>query len=189
MPTSKATNVTPVVKNVTDETTRLPPKSHPTTAVYNTTIAEVSSTNSTTENATAGGLIPFVVTKTKTTEKKNSTDASTQKPCSTKDVVNTCLIAIASLAFVATVFMVCTIVLCTRLSGRRYRMKRQQGTEMTCISSLMRERPLNSPHRYTRQRSPVRNGVLVIHNCGDSDDEGGDNLTLSSFLPDNDRYI
>lgn len=97
-----------------------------------------------------------------------------------------CLIIIASLAVLATIFIISTIVLCTKLSARKYRAKKQQqGTEMMCISSLLPERN----HNYSRHRNPVANGVLVIPTGGDSDDEGGDNLTLSSFLPDNDRFV
>lgn len=56
---------------------------------------------------------------------------------------------------------------------------------MMCISALLPERSYN----YTRQHNPVPNGVLVMPRAEDSDDEVGDNLTLSSFLPENDRYV
>lgn len=121
------------------------------------------------------------------TETTQHTEA---QPCSSIGVVKQCLIVIAGLAVVATIFIISTIVLCTKLSSRKYKLKRQQqGTEMMCISSLLPERSNHRPVRYTRQRSPVPNGVLVIHNCDDSDDEAGDNVTLSSFLPENDRYV
>ncbi|XP_035524549.1 P-selectin glycoprotein ligand 1 [Morone saxatilis] len=108
------------------------------------------------------------------------------QPCSSRGVVKHCLITIAALAGLATVFMVSTIVLCTKLSARKYKVKKpSQSTEMICISALLPERN----HTYTRQRNPVPNGVLVIHHGGDSDEDGGDNLTLSSFLPENDRYV
>ncbi|KAM7392907.1 hypothetical protein PAMA_007833 [Pampus argenteus] len=114
---------------------------------------------------------------------KNPLDTAVQ-PCSIRGVVQHCLIAIASLAGLATIFIVTTIVLCTRLSARKYKVKRpQQETEMMCISALLPERT------YTRQRNPVINGVRVIPRDGDSDEEGSDNLTLSSFLPENDRFI
>lgn len=108
------------------------------------------------------------------------------QPCSTRGVVKHCLIVIASLAGVATIFMVSTIVLCTKLSARKYKVRKpQQGTEMICISSLLPERN----YTYTRQRNPVSNGVRVIPTGGDSDEDVGDNLTLSSFLPENDRNV
>lgn len=72
------------------------------------------------------------------------------------------------------------------LSARKYKIKKpSQDTEMMCISSLLPE--MN--YSYTRQRNPVPNGVLVIHNGRDSDEDMADNLTLSSFLPENDRFI
>ncbi|XP_041816322.1 cell wall protein DAN4-like [Chelmon rostratus] len=107
------------------------------------------------------------------------------QPCSTRGVVKHCLIAIASLAGLATIFMVSTIILCTKLSARKYKVKPQPATEMMCISALLPERI----YTYSRQRSPVTNGVLVMHGGGDSDEEGGDNLTLSSFLPENERSV
>ncbi|XP_062291141.1 P-selectin glycoprotein ligand 1 [Scomber scombrus] len=108
------------------------------------------------------------------------------KPCSSRRVVNVCLITIASLALLATIFMVSTIVLCVKLSARKYKVKRPQNeTEMMCISTLLPDRTNN----YTRQRNPVANGVLVFPNGRYYDEDGGDDVTLSSFLPDNDRYI
>ncbi|AWP15250.1 hypothetical protein SMAX5B_003666 [Scophthalmus maximus] len=116
---------------------------------------------------------------------KGPTGAEVQ-PCSTRVVMNHCLIAIASLAVLATIFMISTIILCTKLSSRKYKVKRPpQSTEMMCISALLPERNYN----YSRQRNPVANRVLVIPSGGDSDEDGGDNLTLSSFLPENDRFV
>nr|XP_020441380.1 P-selectin glycoprotein ligand 1 [Monopterus albus]XP_020441381.1 P-selectin glycoprotein ligand 1 [Monopterus albus] len=106
--------------------------------------------------------------------------------CSTRGVVKHCLIVIASLAGLATIFMVSTIVLCAKLSSRKYKLKKpQQATEMMCISALLPERN----YSYARQRNPVTNGVRVILTGEDSDEEGGDNLTLSSFLPESDRIV
>lgn len=106
--------------------------------------------------------------------------------CFTRGIVKPCLIAIAALAGLATIFMVSTIVLCAKLSTRKYKVKKpKQATEMMCISALLPERH----YSYTRQRNPVPNGVLVIHNNRDSDEDGDDNLTLSSFLPENDRFV
>lgn len=115
-----------------------------------------------------------------------STAGTKVQTCSNRSVANRCLIVIACLALLATIFMVSTIVLCTKLSAKKYRVRRsQQGTEMICISALLPERS----HSYRRQHNPVSNGVLVFPRTGDSDEDGGDNLTLSSFLPDNDRYV
>ncbi|KAM8827453.1 P-selectin glycoprotein ligand 1 [Spinachia spinachia] len=107
-------------------------------------------------------------------------------PCSTQRVIKPFLIVIAILALLATVFIFSTIVLCSKLSSRKYNLgKPQPATEMMCISALLPERNV----AYSRHRNPVTNGVLVIHGHEDSDDDGGDNLTLSSFLPENDRYV
>ncbi|XP_068430275.1 P-selectin glycoprotein ligand 1-like [Clinocottus analis] len=108
------------------------------------------------------------------------------QPCSTRHAAKRCLIAIASLAALATGFMVSTIILCTKLSKKKYKVnKPQPATEMMCISALLPERNIT----YSRQRNPVTNGVLVIHDDVDSDEDGGDNLTLTSFLPENDRFV
>eukprot|EP00066_Takifugu_rubripes_P013926 XP_011603192.1 PREDICTED: putative protein TPRXL [Takifugu rubripes] len=115
-----------------------------------------------------------------------SPPATAGQPCSMRGRMSQCLIAIASLAGLATIFMVSTVVLCAKLSTRPSKGRKQQpATEMMCISSLLPEKN----YTYTRQRNPVPNGVLVIHNVTDSDEEGGDNLTLSSFLPENDRFV
>ncbi|XP_041825058.1 P-selectin glycoprotein ligand 1 [Melanotaenia boesemani] len=119
-------------------------------------------------------------------EGSKSSPTNEAQPCSTRGVVKQCLIVIAALAALATIFMVSTIVLCAKLSARKSKLRRpQQATEMMCISSLLPERN----HAYTRQRNPITNGVLVFPGAGDSDEDGGDNLTLSSFLPENDRYV
>ncbi|KAI4816747.1 hypothetical protein KUCAC02_009060 [Chaenocephalus aceratus] len=126
------------------------------------------------------------VTTTAPCEVSKSPSSTEAQPCSTRGLVKHCLIAISSLAALATFFMVTTIILCTRLSSRKYKVKKPQpATEMICISSLLPERD----YTYSRQRNAVTNGVLVMHGAEDSDEDEGDNLTLSSFLPDNDRYV
>ncbi|XP_034090092.1 P-selectin glycoprotein ligand 1 [Gymnodraco acuticeps] len=126
------------------------------------------------------------VTTTAPCEVSKSPSSTEAQPCSTRRLVKQCLIAISSLAALATFFMVTTIILCTRLSSRKYKVKKPQpATEMICISSLLPERD----YTYSRQRNAVTNGVLVMHGAEDSDEDEGDNLTLSSFLPDNDRYV
>uniref|UniRef100_A0A1A7XV61 Mucin 12, cell surface associated n=1 Tax=Iconisemion striatum TaxID=60296 RepID=A0A1A7XV61_9TELE len=115
---------------------------------------------------------------------KNSPSIEFQT-CSTRGVAKQCLIVIAILAGLTTIFMLSTIVLCVKLSARKPKAKKQQATEMMCISSLLPERT----RTYTRHRNPISNGVLVLPGYGDSDEEGADNVTLSSFLPENDRYV
>ncbi|XP_018606366.1 P-selectin glycoprotein ligand 1 [Scleropages formosus] len=96
-------------------------------------------------------------------------------------LVSQCLIAIASLAAVATTFLVSTIVLCTKLSAYKHRFKiiKNQGTEMVCISSLLPDGEVSQG----RLRIPKSNGALIPS----GDDSEGDDLTLHSFLPENDR--
>ncbi|XP_076019759.1 uncharacterized protein LOC143011001 [Genypterus blacodes] len=160
------------------------------------TISSISTTAVSTSQSTAV-FIPKtspVTTAASATTRTTAPCGTSQSPSSTvvpsctlnRGVISKCLTVIASLAGLATVFMVSTIVLCTKLSTRKYRVKTaQQETEMMCISSLLPERN----YTYARQRNPVSNGVLVIPSGGDSDDDEGDNFTLRSFLPDNDRYV
>uniref|UniRef100_A0A3Q1C7N0 Selectin P ligand n=2 Tax=Amphiprion ocellaris TaxID=80972 RepID=A0A3Q1C7N0_AMPOC len=189
----------------------LPSTSHPisaTTVLTSTGAAGSSSTptsvstdppSSTVSNSSAGILVPdnpkklpvptfrpMPATTAAPRHVTKSPSSTETQPCSTRSLARNCLIIIAALAALATVFMVSTIVLCTKLSARKYRVKKpQQGTEMMCISALLPE----PSYSYTRQRNPVRNGVRVIPGGGDSDDDLGDNLTLSSFLPENDRCV
>ncbi|XP_069029010.1 P-selectin glycoprotein ligand 1 [Embiotoca jacksoni] len=157
-----------------------------------------SPSSSTVVSSSAAGILvpreptgcPTPTTKsapaTEPREVTNAPPSTEAQPCSPRGVVNNCLIAIASLAGLATVFMVSTVVLCAKLSTRKYKRKKpQQATEMMCISALLPE----TSYTYTRQRNPVANGILVIPRGGDSDEDGGDNLTLSSFLPENDRFV
>ncbi|XP_014913632.1 serine-rich adhesin for platelets [Poecilia latipinna] len=188
------------IKSTSTELSSKPSSVSGTTDFKSTSPGPVSTStdySNTTANSTspAGALIPHIVGSTtrstpSTTKPpcEPSKDSSSSKvpPCSIRSVEKQCLIVIAVLAIVATVFIVSTIVLCIKLSDRKYKVrKRQQDTEMMCISSLLPDRS----HTYTRQRNPVSNGVLVYPAGGDSDEEIGDNLTLSSFLPENDRYV
>uniref|UniRef100_A0AAQ4PJC5 P-selectin glycoprotein ligand 1 n=1 Tax=Gasterosteus aculeatus aculeatus TaxID=481459 RepID=A0AAQ4PJC5_GASAC len=159
------------------------------------TTGNVSTTN--TSTTPTGILFPRVpkrmsVPTTKSTPPatlapgEKSPQTTKVPPCSTQRVIKHFLVAIAFLALLATVFIFSTIVLCTKLSARKYNIRKPEpATEMMCISALLPERSIT----YSRQRNPVTNGVLVIHGDADSDEDGGDNLTLSSFLPENDRYV
>ncbi|XP_016409382.1 P-selectin glycoprotein ligand 1-like [Sinocyclocheilus rhinocerous] len=124
-------------------------------------------------------------TEVTSTATKKSTTAMPHS-CSTASsqgdgLVSRCLIAIASMAALTTIFIISTICLATKLSGYRYRHKAQllQETEMVCISALMNDtdHPVPKPRRH-----PKGNGAL-IPNTEDGDPDG-DNLTLNSFLPD-----
>ncbi|XP_051975754.1 P-selectin glycoprotein ligand 1-like [Xyrauchen texanus] len=148
-----------------------------------------------TENHTkaASAIMPFDksttsalrLTASRTTKKRTSTTEKTPlcfTPSPQRDeLVSRCLIAIASMAALTTIFIISTIYLVTKLSGYRYRHKAHlQETEMVCISALMND----TDHPVPKPRHPKCNGAL-IPNTEDGDPDG-DNLTLNSFLPDND---
>ncbi|KAK9532594.1 hypothetical protein VZT92_009971 [Zoarces viviparus] len=193
--TAKASTAKASTPNVSTVKASTPSVSTPNVSPTNVSPTNVSPTNVST--SPTGILIPGAPTKlpvptTKSTpvtapcEVSKSPPSTEVQPCSTRRLVKHCLIGIASLAALATVFMISTIILCIKLSTRKYKVKKTQpATEMMCISALLPERNIT----YSRQRNPVTNGVLVIHGDADSDEDGGDNLTLSSFLPENDRYV
>ncbi|XP_064024309.1 P-selectin glycoprotein ligand 1 isoform X2 [Pogoniulus pusillus] len=94
-------------------------------------------------------------------------------------VVGKCLLAMLLLALVAATFMVCTGVLGTLLWRRaRSARRRLSHTEMICISSLLpdSEVPTNGP-----RAAPGQRPKLLLNGGSEVD---GDNLTLSSFLPE-----
>ncbi|XP_055261344.1 P-selectin glycoprotein ligand 1 isoform X2 [Moschus berezovskii] len=93
-----------------------------------------------------------------------------------------CLLAILILALLATVFLVCTVVLAIRLSRKNhlYHVRDHSPSEMVCISSLLPEGG-EGP-------APTRNGDLPKakdqgQKAGLGEDREGDDLTLRSFLP------
>uniref|UniRef100_A0A8C8BLE2 P-selectin glycoprotein ligand 1 n=1 Tax=Otus sunia TaxID=257818 RepID=A0A8C8BLE2_9STRI len=94
-------------------------------------------------------------------------------------VMSKCLLAILLLALVAATFMVCTGVLGARLWRRsRTAHRRLSPTEMVCISSLLPDGEVaaNGP-----KPGPARRQKPLLDGGSEAD---GDNLTLSSFLPE-----
>ncbi|XP_006045091.2 P-selectin glycoprotein ligand 1 [Bubalus bubalis] len=96
--------------------------------------------------------------------------------------VKQCLLAILILALLATIFLVCTVVLAIRLSRKNhlYPVRDYSPSEMVCISSLLPERG-EGP-------APMPNGDLPKakdqgRKTGPGEDREGDDLTLRSFLP------
>ncbi|KAK1160123.1 P-selectin glycoprotein ligand 1-like [Acipenser oxyrinchus oxyrinchus] len=167
----------------TTETTEPPASS----AHFSTT----SQSNSTNSSGVVLILKKDTTTRTSLTTvagEGSSTGTTTQAnqgrefPCSTAfprkgGLVSHCLIAIAVLAAVATIFIICTIVLCTKLSStkQKYMMRECQGTEMMCISALLSDAealPRN------KAKSSKSNGRLITN----VEDSEGDDLTLHSFL-------
>uniref|UniRef100_A0A3B4C4I4 Selectin P ligand n=1 Tax=Pygocentrus nattereri TaxID=42514 RepID=A0A3B4C4I4_PYGNA len=96
----------------------------------------------------------------------------------TEGLVGRCLIAIALLAALVTIFIMSTVILATKLAASRYRNREGllQETEMVCISALMND----TEHPIPKPRHPKSNGALIPN----TEDEDGDDLTLNSFLPD-----
>ncbi|XP_062409529.1 P-selectin glycoprotein ligand 1 [Sardina pilchardus] len=159
-----------------------------------------TTTNSSNSSAIIIHPRPKGTTTSATTTTKTTTSKSSQPPLTPRKsdcplqtaapgqkqqgLVSNCLIAIASLAGLATFFMVCSIVLCTKLSAAnhryRYRLRSSggEGTEMVCISALLPD----GEGLVVRPKTPKSNGALIPNTDADSDCE--DNLTLNSFLPD-----
>ncbi|XP_077592942.1 P-selectin glycoprotein ligand 1 [Stigmatopora nigra] len=100
-----------------------------------------------------------------------------------------CLAAIACLAGLAATFLMSTVVLCIQRSGRKYRVQSSpEQTEMTFMSALMPER--KSGVGGGRRSQPFYAASFpAIHGVLDSDDDIADNLTLSSFLQDSERFV
>ncbi|XP_023576787.1 P-selectin glycoprotein ligand 1 isoform X1 [Octodon degus] len=94
--------------------------------------------------------------------------------------VRQCLLAILILALVATIFLVCTVVLAVRLSrkGHMYPVRNYSPTEMVCISSLL---PDGGEGASATANGGVSKGQDL--KAEDREDREGDNLTLHSFLP------
>ncbi|XP_043757473.1 P-selectin glycoprotein ligand 1 [Cervus elaphus] len=96
--------------------------------------------------------------------------------------VKQCLLAILILALLATIFLVCTVVLAIRLSRKShlYPVRDYSPSEMVCISSLLPEGG-EGP-------APTPNGDLPKakdqgRKVGPGGNREGDDLTLRSFLP------
>ncbi|XP_056119791.1 P-selectin glycoprotein ligand 1 [Rhinichthys klamathensis goyatoka] len=145
-------------------------------------VTEKQTTAATTRMSTDTDRRTTTVISTATRKSTTVTTHSCPTASSQDDrLVSRCLIAIASMAALTTIFIVSTICLATKLSGYRYRHKAHllQETEMVCISALMNDtdHPVPKPRRH-----PKSNGAL-IPNTEDGDPDG-DNLTLNSFLPD-----
>ncbi|NP_001098631.1 P-selectin glycoprotein ligand 1 precursor [Equus caballus] len=96
--------------------------------------------------------------------------------------VKQCLLAILILALLATIFLVCTVVLAVRLSRKNhtYPVRNYSPTEMVCISSLLPEGG-EGPTTTANGGLPTPKGRG--RKAGPGEDHDGDDLTLHSFLP------
>nr|XP_032661331.1 LOW QUALITY PROTEIN: P-selectin glycoprotein ligand 1 [Chelonoidis abingdonii] len=84
------------------------------------------------------------------------------------------------LALVAATFIICTAILATLLwrQKRVCRVRRHNNTEMVCISALL---PNSEPVANGEKTSKIKRMKLSTDNSSENE---GDNLTVSSFLPD-----
>ncbi|KAM7145007.1 P-selectin glycoprotein ligand 1 isoform 2-T5 [Macrochelys suwanniensis] len=103
-----------------------------------------------------------------------------QLPFHTNILVGKCLLAIFILALVAATFIVCTAILATLLwrQKRVCQVRQHSHTEMVCISALL---PDGEPVANGEKPSKVKRMKMPRDNSSETE---GDNLTLSSFLPD-----
>ncbi|XP_030148386.1 transmembrane protein 119 isoform X1 [Lynx canadensis] len=96
--------------------------------------------------------------------------------------VKQCLLAILVLALVATIFLVCTVVLAVRLSRKNhmYPVRNYSPTEMVCISSLL---PEGGEAPSATANGDLPNAKSQGLKAGPREGRDGDDLTLQSFLP------
>ncbi|KAK2494038.1 hypothetical protein MC885_018950 [Smutsia gigantea] len=122
-------------------------------------------------------------------QRKNHQDLfprSSVAPSPTEDLdripVRQCLLAILILALVATIFLVCTVVLAVRLSRKNhtYPVRNYSPTEMVCISSLLPEGGEGPAAMANGDLPKARSQGLK---AGPRESHEGDDLTLQSFLP------
>ncbi|XP_062038325.1 P-selectin glycoprotein ligand 1 [Lepus europaeus] len=131
---------------------------------------------------TATGSVPAVINM-KTEKVLPSQSPGTPGPVGIPDSipVKQCLLAILILALVATVFLVCTVVLAVRLSRRNhtYPVRSYSPTEMVCISALLPEAGDGTPAIANGRRASRGPGLKAEA----KEERDGDDLTLHSFLP------
>ncbi|KAJ7420163.1 selectin P ligand [Willisornis vidua] len=108
----------------------------------------------------------------------DTTPAGTAVPWDPSGVMGKCLLVILLLGLVAATFLVCTGVLGALLWRRARTGQRRLGpTEMVCISSLLADAEAAAGPRPV----PARRHKRLHDGSAELD---GDNLTLSSFLPE-----
>lgn len=94
--------------------------------------------------------------------------------------VKQCLLVILILSSLATIFLVCTVVLAVRLSRKNhmYPVRNYSPTEMICISSLLPDGGEGAPVTANGDLPKVQDPKTEP-----GEDRDGDDLTLRSFLP------
>ncbi|XP_034873107.1 P-selectin glycoprotein ligand 1 [Mirounga angustirostris] len=168
----------------TDPATTKVPSTGPATIGRLTTVLLVTSDpqNSTT---VAGGNLLDVLTK-RWENRQHLSPQSSVAPIPTGALdripVKQCLLAILILAFIATTFLVCTVVLAVRLSRKNhmYPVRNYSPTEMVCISSLL---PEGGEVPTATANGGLPNAKSQGLKAEPAEGRDGDDLTLQSFLP------
>lgn len=135
-------------------------------------------TTASTAVTSSGKLRPAIPTAFRVTTRSRDRHTTAQAATKKIGLVTQCLIVIAFLAGLCTIFVICTIVLCTKLSAQRhnYRVNQMNGTELVCISALL-------PEEERKMRKKLRPKRLRdFTEAGKSSDTDDDDLTLHSFV-------
>ncbi|XP_032931747.1 P-selectin glycoprotein ligand 1 [Catharus ustulatus] len=186
-----------ILPSTSEPGTRSAPQKSIATTTHSWLIEEDTVTDGLDSSSSTGprsaGLPAFVLTTTGYKKPKKSgappaptlpaswdtTPGSTAVPWEPSGVMSKCLLAILLLGLVAATFVVCTGVLGSLLWQRaRTGERRFSRTEMVCISSLLPDSEAAAGSRPV----PARRHKLLLPDG--SSEHDGDNLTLSSFLPE-----
>ncbi|XP_078277348.1 uncharacterized protein LOC144605714 [Rhinoraja longicauda] len=154
-----------------------PPPSSGMTSTKKQTLVARPTTAASTAVTSSGKPRATIPAAAKVTTRSHMTAQVVTKKIS---LVTQCLIVIAFLAGVCTIFVICTIVLCTKLSAQRhnYRVNQRNGTELICISSLLPE----EERKMRKKLRPKRLRDFKETLTGKSSDSDDDDLTLQSFV-------
>ncbi|XP_072103581.1 P-selectin glycoprotein ligand 1 [Mobula birostris] len=155
-----------------------PPTSTITSATKHSTTTAATSSKASGSKVTSA--VPVVNDLTKVTTKNYNRLTTAQATTKKISLVTQCLIVIAILAGICTIFVICTIVLCTKLSTQRhnYRVNQMNGTELICISALLPE----EERKMRKKLRPKRLRDLKETMTGQNSDTDDDDLTLQSFV-------
>ncbi|XP_032899634.1 P-selectin glycoprotein ligand 1 [Amblyraja radiata] len=137
-------------------------------------------TTASTAVTSSGKLRPAIPTAVRVTTRSRDRPTTAQAATKKIGLVTQCLIVIAFLAGVCTIFVICTIILCTKLSAQshNYRVNQMNGTELTCISALLPE----EERKMRKKLRPKRLREFTETLAGKSSDTDDDDLTLRSFV-------
>ncbi|XP_029778321.1 P-selectin glycoprotein ligand 1 isoform X2 [Suricata suricatta] len=171
----------------TDPATMKVPSTGPATTWHPTMILLVhSDPHNSTAEAAGNSSDGFIKQSSNVKDQQGLSPKSSVAPSATEAPdripVKQCLLAILILALVATVFLVCTVVLAVRLSRKShmYPVRNYSPTEMVCISSLL---PDGGEVPGAMANGDLPNAKSQAPKTGTGEGRDGDDLTLQSFLP------